>query len=146
MEVKEFVSLDKLSHFLLKLKTIIPTKVSELDNDLNFAPKATSLSGYGISDAYTKTETDNKIQTAVSKAGHLKRLVVESLPSVAEADPDAIYMVLADEASEDNKYIEYMLVNGKYEKTGDTSVDLSGYWQTEALMECTNEQIDALFE
>lgn len=32
----KFVSLDKLSHFLLKLKEIIPTKTSELTNDSNF--------------------------------------------------------------------------------------------------------------
>lgn len=52
-------------------KTEIPTKVSDLENDAGYltehqdisgkADKATSLSGYGIEDAYTKTEIDTKI-------------------------------------------------------------------------------------
>lgn len=71
------------------LKTDIPTKTSELTNDSGFltsipeeyvtetelnnelqdkADKATTLSGYGISDAYTKTETDGKYATKTELA------------------------------------------------------------------------------
>ena len=74
----------------------VPTKVSELDNDSNFltnselsahtddtdihvtptekttwnnkANKATTLSGYGITDAYTKTQVDTKISNLVNSA------------------------------------------------------------------------------
>lgn len=45
----------------------IPTKVSELENDKNYAVAATTLSGYGITNAYTKTEVDNK-ETALNNA------------------------------------------------------------------------------
>lgn len=50
--------------------TVIPTKVSELENDSGYvvegdleklAEKGSTLSEYGIKDAYTKTETDSKI-------------------------------------------------------------------------------------
>lgn len=71
------------------LKTDIPTKTSDLTNDSGFltnipseyvtetelnnelqdkADKATTLSGYGISDAYTKTETDGKYATKTELA------------------------------------------------------------------------------
>lgn len=36
MATIEFLSLDKLSHFLLKMKEIIPVKTSDLTNDSNF--------------------------------------------------------------------------------------------------------------
>ena len=134
--------------------TDVPTKVSDLENDSKFlvaadiatkADKATTLAGYGIANAYTKDETDNKIATAVTNAGHLKREIVDALPAVASANANTIYMVLADDASSDNKYVEWMLVNGAFEKTGDTSVDLTGYWNNTNLTECTNAEIEALF-
>ena len=53
------------------LNTAIPTKVSQLSNDAGYltqhqdisgkANKAITLSGYGITDAYTKTEVDTKL-------------------------------------------------------------------------------------
>lgn len=54
----------------------VPTKVSELTNDVpylvaadiaNKADKATTLAGYGIADAYTKTETDTAIANAMAQ-------------------------------------------------------------------------------
>lgn len=95
------------------------------------ANKATTLAGYGITDAYTKAESDSAISTAVANAHHLKREVVENLPEVAKANADTIYMVpkktgVAGNA-EGNSYIEYMLINGKFEQIGDSTVDLTDY-------------------
>lgn len=55
----------------------VPTTTSELINNSGFltehqdisnlAEKATSLAGYGIADAYTKDETNNKITTEIQK-------------------------------------------------------------------------------
>ena len=55
----------------------IPTKTSQLTNDSGFltstdisnkADKATTLSGYGIKDAYTKTQVDKKVSDLVNSA------------------------------------------------------------------------------
>jgi len=56
----------------------VPTKVSDLTNDSGFltehqdisnkADKATTLSGYGITDAYTKTQVDKKVSDLVNSA------------------------------------------------------------------------------
>ena len=91
------------------------------------ADKATTLAGYGITDAYTKGETDSAIATAVANAGHLKRTIVEALPDVGEADEHTIYMVGDGEGEGNQKYEEFMLVNGAFEKIGDSAVDLTDY-------------------
>lgn len=91
------------------------------------ADKSTTLSGYGITDAYTKTQTDSAIAAAVANADHLKREIVEELPDPGEADENTIYMVGTGEGSEDSTYEEYMLVNGAFEKIGSSAVDLTDY-------------------
>lgn len=91
------------------------------------ADKSTTLAGYGITDAYTKTQTDSAIATAVANADHLKREIVEELPDPGEADENTIYMVGTGEGSEDSTYEEYMLVNGAFEKIGSSAIDLTDY-------------------
>lgn len=91
------------------------------------ADKSTTLSGYGITDAYTKVQTDSAISTAVANADHLKREIVESLPEVEEADENTIYMVGTGTGSEDSVYEEYMIINGGFEKIGSSEVDLTNY-------------------
>lgn len=101
----------------------------EIDKKAN---SATTLAGYGIADAYTKTQTDNKITEAVANAHHLKREIVKTLPAVGDANADTIYMVptsgSTDTAgSQSSAYIEYMLINGGFERIGTSDVDLTNY-------------------
>ena len=96
------------------------------------ADKATTLAGYGITDAYTKGETDSKIAEAVAAAPHLKRQIVEELPDTEGADENTIYMVpqggsVEDPGTSTSHYNEYMLINGEFELIGSSQVDLSGY-------------------
>ena len=91
------------------------------------ADKATTLAGYGITDAYTKTEVNSEIQTAVANADHLKREIVEARPEVGAADENTIYMVGDGAGEGEQKYEEFMLINGAFEKIGDSAVDLTGY-------------------
>lgn len=124
------------------------TKVNELangqvktnTNEINAlksskANKATTLSGYGIADAYTKTQTTAEINKAVANAGHLKRTIVTQLPAVESADEHTIYMVAKNSGSGNNVYDEYFLVvtgqtdsqTKKFEKIGDSAVNLTNY-------------------
>ena len=96
------------------------------------ADKATTLAGYGITDAYTTTQTDSKIAEAIAAADHLKREIVEALPNVGDADENTIYMVpqggsIEDPGTSTSHYNEYMLINGAFELVGSSQVDLSGY-------------------
>lgn len=110
----------------------LATAKTELQDKIDKkADKATTLAGYGIADAYTKAQTDTKISEAVANAHHLKREIVDALPTVSAANEDTIYMVpkaagvVGNEAG--NGYTEHMLINGKFEQIGDTAVDLTNY-------------------
>lgn len=110
------------------------------------ADKAVTLSGYGITDAYTKEETKSEITSAVANADHLKREIVEDLPSVDSADEHTIYMKKKTSSSGENKYDEYMLVNVEgvksLEKIGDSAVDLTNYATKEEVGTAKQEAID----
>lgn len=94
------------------------------------ADKATTLAGYGISDAYTKGETDSAISAAVAASQHLTKVVLgdsEELPDATEATDNAIYLKKITGGSGDQYYEEFIVINDKWEKIGDTKVDLSNY-------------------
>lgn len=56
----------------------------------NKADKATTLAGYGIADAYTKTETDGKISTAVSaEATARNTAIANAINAVKDSAPEA---------------------------------------------------------
>lgn len=107
------------------------------------ADKATTLAGYGISDAYTKTQADSAISAAIAKAPHLKREIVEQLPEADAANDSTIYMVGTGAGSETSVYKEYMLINGKFELLGDSKVDLTNYATKTEVETAKNDAITA---
>ena len=87
-----------------------------------------------IADVYTKEEVNNKVTTeinaAISKADHLQRKIVNSLEEINTDAIDAhlyIYMIPTGLQQDDDKYDEYMVINGIIEKVGSWEVDLSNY-------------------
>ena len=94
------------------------------------ADKGTTLAEYGITDAYTRGETDTKISSAVAAAGHLTKVVLEAeeeLPEPTEAQDNAIYLKPVDSGSGNQYFEEFIVINDQWEKIGDTAVDLSNY-------------------
>lgn len=81
------------------------------------------------------------MQTVVAE-GYLKRLPVDSLPSITEADPHTIYMVLQEDGKDDNYRIEYMAINGKWEVIGSSQVDLELYALSTELEAVDNKKAD----
>ena len=99
----------------------IPTKVSELQNDSNYQTDTdvtTTLTNYA-----TKTYVGEQI----SSVDHLKREIVTEIPSPETADKNTIYMLKIESAMGDDKYREYLLIDGTVQCIGDTSVDLTDY-------------------
>ncbi len=93
-----------------------------------------------INDVYTKEEVNDKvateINTAISNVDHLQRKVVNNLDEIDEDAVDAhlyIYMVPTGLQQDDDKYDEYMVINGVIEKVGSWEVDLSQYAKAEDL-------------
>ena len=84
--------------------------------------KPSSLSGYGILDAYTKTEVDNLI-------GAIDQFHYEIYPSLSDITTPAgnVLYLIGPTGSGSDKYEEYVYANGTFTKIGDTTIDLSAY-------------------
>lgn len=63
----------------------------------------------------------------VASVGHITREIVEILPPVEDASETVIYMVKKEVGDSEGHqvYDEYVLVDGNFEKLGDSSVDIS---------------------
>ena len=100
----------------------VPTKLSDLINDNNLID-------------------ETKVKSLINDARHLKKEVVETKPQAGEEN--VIYLVGSAKAG-DNVYEEWIYVNNKWEKIGDTSteVNLDGYLKEEDIKSITNQEID----
>ena len=91
------------------------------------------------SDVYTKTETDDLIAEKIASASHLKREVFNTILEATafaetkkEKEDQQIYRVInPDNDNENDKYDEYLYINGSLEKVGSWAVDLSQYVKKE---------------
>ena len=102
----------------------VPTKYSDLTNDLDYQTKA-------------------QILTLIADNGRLKKQIVESLPAVGDADENTLYLVASEGGS---GYAEWIVIDGAWEKIGDTgTIDLTDYVKFSDLTAITNAEITALF-
>ena len=99
-------------------RTDIPTKLSQLTNDENF-------------------KTEAEIQTLINNSTKLKKEIVTSLPSTGK--DDVIYLVKDAKGKDNNNYLEYLWLNGKYELIGSTQVDLSDYAKKSTVTQIQSE-------
>ena len=102
-----------------KFETIdnVALKANKTYVDEELAKKANSA------DVYTKAE----VEGLIANAEHLKRILVDKLPAVKDADAHTIYMIPKEGGSDPDVRDEFMVVNGAWEKIGDTAVNLDGY-------------------
>lgn len=107
----------------------VPTKVSALTND----------SGY-----QTESQVSSSIATALGKITGISFSIVETLPETGENG--VIYLIADAHSDANDSYDEYAWISSvnKYEKIGNTDVDLSGYWDKEILVPMTTAEIDTL--
>lgn len=97
----------------------VPTKLSNLTNDQTFQTKAEVLA----------LITDN---------GKLKKEVVTELPDPSTTDENTIYLIAST-----NGYAEWIIINGEWEKLGDTSdINLTGYVKFTDIEVISNAEID----
>lgn len=104
----------------------VPTKVSELSNDSKFT-------------------TEDDVSEAIAAKKYLKAIVVDTLPSAADADTDAIYYVRQNNSEAGNQYKEYQFINGAAELIGSNSVDLSSYATKVYVEKADNAIVNGVF-
>lgn len=95
----------------------VPIKLSELTNDKAY-------------------QTKEEVQALLSQINKMTKKIVDSLPSTGEED---IFYLVPKDGEENNVYDEYLWINGKFEKIGDTATSVD-------LQEITQPEIDVLFK
>ena len=100
--------------------TNIKTSVTNLTDLLNIKAD--------VSNVYTKTEVDAKIL----EAGHLTRKTFQTLEEAnnfiaSVSNPEAYIYMVASSPDTNNKYAEYLYVDGELEFVGSWDVNLSNY-------------------
>lgn len=98
-------------------------------------------------DVYTKTQTDEKIASEIAKVDHLKRTIVDSIDDIDLTAEDAdqyIYMVPTGLQADDDKYDEYIVINGVIEKVGSWEVNLEPYATTEYVNDELAKKVDVV--
>lgn len=100
----------------------VPTKISELVDDKDLVDKA-------------------QVQKLINDAKHMKKEIVAEKPT--SGDENTMYLV-GPKGDGSNIYEEWLYVNNKWEKIGDTSttIDLDGYIKEEDLISISNEEIN----
>ena len=91
----------------------------------------------------TESQVNNIVNAAVANAAHLKRTIVDELPTTGEEN--TIYLVPSASSKDSNVKDEYMWINSAWEKIGSSEVDLTGYLKESDLTVITTAEIDAMF-
>ena len=116
--------------------TDIPTKVSGLQNDSNYQTDT------DVTTALTPYATKTYVGEQINNADHLKREIVTEIPKPETADKNTIYMLKIESVTGNDKYREYLLIDGTVQCVGDTSVDLTDYAKTTEVDKKLNNKAD----
>lgn len=108
----------------------LPTKLGDLTNDEGFITSAVE----NLSNYYTKSQTYTKdeIASLVASISTMTLEPVEALPT-ENISTTTIYLVPKESLNSDNAFTEYVYISGKWEKIGETDINLSGYVTSDQL-------------
>lgn len=112
-----------------KVSLTVPTKVSQLSNDSSYQ---------------TASQVSAAIATAVGQITGISFSIVESLPTTGQNG--VIYLISHSHSDSGDSYDEYAWIASasKYEKLGNTDVDLSGYLKISDMSAITTAEIDTM--
>lgn len=79
-----------------------------------------------LSDYMTQEEIAEAISTAVNSLSTFDKKIVESLPP--NPDTNILYLIKDNTAKGEDKYKEYVVINGELTCIGSTSTDLTDYY------------------
>lgn len=113
----------------------VQDEIIELNNQIVSINSNINAINESLTNVYNKKETQDYVASEIAKANHLTRKTFATIEEanafiLTEDHPENyIYMILAssDFWGENNKYDEYMYIDGKLEKVGAWETDLSDY-------------------
>ena len=125
----------------------LKANVSDVNDALNLKANASEMEEAlklkaNAADVYTKKDADSAIATAIANADHLSREIVDILPDIEDANPNTIYMTPSGLQEDDNKYYEWILINGVFEQVGSWEVDLRAYAKATDVETALNTKVD----
>ena len=118
-----YMSFDLVSEMDDEVRDLIPTNVSDLTNDSGYITKAVS----DLANYYLKSQTYTKdeVNNLIGAIPKFSIQVVATLPTTEISDTTVYLLKSGDENK--NLYTEYIYVNGDWEALGKQTVDLTGY-------------------
>ena len=138
-------AINSLNDEIDKIKELIGEKASENTEATGIYKELSAKADKNS--VYTKTETDSAISKAIADTEHLKRTKVNSIDDIDTSKEDAdqyIYMVPTGLIADDDKYDEYMIIDGFIEKVGSWEVDLKDYAKTKDVNDALDKKVDVV--
>lgn len=132
------------------LDSVMHKVASAINGNIGIFQNGTIVdSGKSFSDYYTKAQVDS----AIANSTKLSKTIVNELPTAANARENVIYLIKDNTATGNDKYKEYLLIDGQLVLIGDTSTDMTDYIKqsdlqtlqqaiTTAIMEDVQDAID----
>lgn len=131
----------------------VQDEIIELNNQIVSINSNINAINENLTNVYNKKETQDYVASEIAKVNHLTRKTFATIEEanafiLTEEHPENyIYMILAssDFWGENNKYDEYMYIDGSLEKVGSWETDLSDYVKKqEGYSLVANEEIEKL--
>lgn len=136
-------AINSLNNEIDEIKELIGEKASENTEATGIYKELSAKADKNS--VYTKIETDSAISKAIADTAHLKRSKVNSIDDIDTSKEDAdqyIYMVPTGLIADDDKYDEYMIIDGFIEKVGSWEVDLKDYAKTKDVNDALDKKVD----
>jgi hypothetical protein len=125
-----------------------PTDVSHWANDANYQTAvqvSTAISAaLAASGFQTAAQVNALIDAALATIDTDIFVVVDALSAANTANPNKIYLAPSPSGTSGNALLEWVAVDGAWEKLGSVDISLDGYFNESNLVPITNSEIDQM--
>ena len=90
--------------------------------------------------ALSKKYTNARLEDLATTG--FKPIIVDVLPELTQANSGNLYLVPANDPKDENKYLEYLVVENRWECIGSTAIDLGDYSTTLETINLIQEQLE----
>ncbi len=130
VETRSLTNEDNISSVSDKV-TANESAISTANSHISANTSAIAEINTALAGIYTKSQTDTKIAEEIGKQAHFSARVVTSTDEMT--DSTTLYLIKGESVAGQDKYQEYMIIDGTPTIIGDTSTNLSDYATTESV-------------